>query len=101
MTALPDLSALIAETASMLDAALGTAESGGLLDLTGLAPRVEHLCLLAVERRAVAAAPDLAQLMARLDRLEMLLRQRMAAPPADPLLAAKRYRSAAGGDDAG
>jgi hypothetical protein len=101
MTEGPTLPALIAETAAMLDAALGTAESGGLFDLTGLAPRVEQLCLLAVERRDVAVAPDLARLMARLDRLEALLRQRMAAPPADPLLAAKRYRSAAGGDDAG
>ena len=90
-----ELERLFADTEAELDAAQEAADSGMLLDLAGLVPRTERLCQLVVAGKAVASAPRLAALIARLDRLEAILKARLVEPTPDPEQVAARYRAAA------
>lgn len=93
-----ELAALLADTEAQLAAARVALAGGLLIDLSEAVPRLERLCRLAVETRAVDAAPRLAGLIEGLDTLQAQLRQRLqtlvAADPLDPARAALRYRAA-------
>jgi hypothetical protein len=91
----PLLEDLLDDTEAQLLHALATAEAGGLLDLSDLPARIERICTIAVENRAVAVAPRLAALVTRLDALETVLRLRIAESGPDPRRAAQLYRAAA------
>ena len=95
-----ELETLLNDTEAQLADGLDAMTAGCLVDLGDLVPRVDRVCTLAVDTRARDAAPRLSLLIERLDRLQRLLRERIAesadSPPRpDPARAAAHYRAAA------
>jgi len=94
----PELEAMIAEAAIQLAIDIDTVEAGQTIDLSGLLPRIELLCDLAIAQRAVGTAADLARLIEMLDQLSAALGGRVAAlnieDQPDPGRAAAYYRAA-------
>lgn len=89
-----ELESLVADTEAQLAAAIDAVRAGSLLDLSDLVPRLERVCGLAVAERARHLAPRLAGLVAQLNALEAVLRDRMAEGTPDPRRAAASYRAA-------
>ncbi|GGF37190.1 hypothetical protein GCM10011611_49650 [Aliidongia dinghuensis] len=96
------LDRLLDDTDAQLDAALAAVETGDLIDLADLPPRVETICKLAVDGRRRDMADRLLQLSRKLDEIERLLRERLAAVTpetervSDPKRASDVYRATAG-----
>jgi hypothetical protein len=94
----PELEAMIADAAIQLAVDIDSVEAGQAIDLTGLLPRIELLCDVAVVQRAVGSAADLARLIELLDQLSTALSGQIAAlgieDQPDPSRAAAYYRAA-------
>ncbi len=90
------LDSLIIDTETQLGSAIDAVIGGDMVDLTNLAPQLERLCEMAILEKARNAAERLARLIAQLDALERLLRERIAAtasPRPDAKRATQLYRS--------
>ncbi len=100
------LEILLRDTEAQLAEALQALGQGLAVDLSDLTPRIEEICRIAVNQKVEDTAQKLESLISRLDGIERMLREQMAAqaggfdPKRDGKRAAELYRNTAALPDA-